>query len=154
MKLLLLSITILMCGATASATEFATYTKIIQLDNQKKSDIYPKARQWFSEHFVSGKSVIDYENSEKGTIIGTGYTVTDVVFTTKQNIKFSIKVDTKDNKVRIQMKTLQYFDENSSSTYEVTYISDARLSEAKAALEATARSLKTYLKNNREDDSW
>ena len=37
-------------------------TEVVDFPGQKQRDIYNKTRQWFSQYFVSGKSVVDYEN--------------------------------------------------------------------------------------------
>lgn len=47
-------------------------TDVVNIPNQSQEEIYNKTRQWFSQYFVSGESVVDYEDPKTGTIIGNG----------------------------------------------------------------------------------
>lgn len=89
---------------------------IYTIEKLSQEQIYNGARQWFSTAFVSSKAVIDYEDKAAGTIIGkasTQYTCAGIseclTGTTNDRLEFTIRVDTKDQKVRVTYSDLTYF---------------------------------------------
>ncbi len=82
-------------------------TKIENVQNKNKQAIFDKTRQWFSETFVSGKSVVDYEDKNAGVIIGNGVYAARTLFSS-MNAHYKMRVDIKDSKVRINTKVSKY----------------------------------------------
>lgn len=82
---------------------------IYKVEGKSKEQIYNLARQWFSEYFVSGESVVDYEDKKAGTIIGKGKIPTykkiisfSPYYDRQLYIGFKLRVDVKDNKIKIR----------------------------------------------------
>jgi len=107
-------------------------TEVVEVQNQNQKEIYAKARQWFSQYFVSGKSVVDYEDPETGTIIGNGIAQigTDPFGLIKYNIEYNIRIDTKDGKFRVVTKIIKHTNTDTNGTYDVNYLSKDRESLA------------------------
>src|ERR1700742_4390947 len=84
----------LMAGCATQPYVPVETTEVIDLPGQKQRDIYNKSRQWFSQYFVSGKSVVDYESPEAGTIIGNGIATigSDPFGIIKYNIHYNIRL--------------------------------------------------------------
>lgn len=98
----------LIFSVSVYANQVITYEKIIPLEGMSKSQIYDGARQWFAKEFKSANSVIQYENLEAGTIIGKGNVkyacvgMWDCAGNEGVRIQFTVKIDSKDEKVRIR----------------------------------------------------
>ena len=67
-----LSITLVLTGCATTEYKAVEIESIVNVPNQDQKSLFKKTRQWFSQYFVSGESVIDYEDQESGTIIGNG----------------------------------------------------------------------------------
>ena len=75
------------------------YTGIIKVDSTTSKDIlFQKARQWFSETFVSAKAVIDNEDKPEGVIYGKGNI--KMAKDVDGRVKFTIEIRCKDGKVK------------------------------------------------------
>jgi hypothetical protein len=104
---------------------------IYTIENLTKDQIYDGTRQWFAIAFNSANAVIQYEDKKAGTIIGkasTKYTcaaIADCLLgTTNDKLEFTIRVDTKDNRVRVAYSDLVYF--IPAHTSGGTYFNDSR----------------------------
>jgi len=65
------------------------------------ADLYTKAKLWFANSFNDSKSVIQIDDAENNSILGKGnFQFTQALET--YVVKFTVKVDTKDNKYRAQ----------------------------------------------------
>jgi hypothetical protein len=131
-------------------------TEVVDLPGQKQRDIYNKTRQWFSQYFVSGKSVVDYENPEAGTIIGNGIADigTDPLGMIKYRIQYNIRIDVKDEKLRAITKIIKHTNTDSSSTYDVSSITDDRNAKARAHVSAIVADIKKYVSSRKDDSKW
>lgn len=131
-------------------------TEVVDIPGQKQRDIYNKTRQWFSQYFVSGKSVIDYENPESGTIIGNGIADigTDAIGIIKHRIHYNIRIDVKDEKLRAITKINKFTNTDSSSTYDVLYITEEKNAKAKAHVSAIIADIKKYVNGKNDDNKW
>lgn len=111
--------------------------------------IYNKSRQWFSEHYVSGESVVDYEDAAAGTVIGKGYSSigSDFLGVIGYKIRYSIRVDTKDGKLRVTTKVLQHLNSDNSSIYDISFVTKSREDLAQKHLSEIVSSLKQYVTN-------
>ena len=141
------------CKATQPYTPVVV-TNVVEVE-KSQSEIYNKARQWFSEYFVSGESVIDYEDASTGTIIGNGVADigTDPFGLIKYKIHYSIRVDTKDGKFKTEYKINKHTNSDSSNgTYNVANVSEGRSSQAKQEVDKITANLLNYL--NQGESSW
>ena len=90
-----------------------TYTKIIEDIDLSKDEIYTRALEYFTYNYGSGKSVIQVQDKDKGLIIGKGlYSKSHVgasIVTYIFDTWHILRVDVKDNKVRIIL-SLTYYD--------------------------------------------
>src|SRR3954469_20214384 len=142
--LLVATLVFLAAGCATQPVVPTEITEVVDLPGQKQRDIYNKTRQWFSQYFVSGKSVVDYESPEAGTIIGNGIADigTDPVGIIKYQIHYNIRVDVKDEKLRAITKVNKHTNTDSSHTYDVGYITDDRSAKAKAQVSAIVADIK------------
>lgn len=89
-----------------------SFNKVIELPNTPKNTIYESAKMWLAERFVSAKAVTQYDNKESGQLIGKGSmdypcdTTFECMGTPNWKVKFTIKVDVKDNKARMTFKQI------------------------------------------------
>jgi len=87
-----------------------------------KSELYIYARSWLASAFKSSKSVIEMEDKESGTIIGNGIFVHPVnsAFGNQVGIdiiRFTIAINTKDNKYRAILSNYFHSYIQQASTY-------------------------------------
>ncbi|MEG0848408.1 MAG: DUF4468 domain-containing protein [Flavobacterium sp.] len=89
-----------------------TITKIIEIDGLKKEEIYPRVLAYFTYNYGNGESVIQVQEKENGLIIGKGiYDNVHVgysIVTTEIDLWHVIRVDIKDNKVRVFITLTEY----------------------------------------------
>ena|GEM_PF-2547815 len=132
--------------------------KLIQTEESSltKAELYPKARQWFSEYFVSGESVIDYENESEGVIIGNGLIVGPSPSTTFKLIRktsFTIRVDIKDEKFRTSYTINNINDYYQNQIFQSNIqLSDHEKKLAEDSLSNISTSLKNYIES--VDSAW
>ena len=101
-----LSIALILTGCATTEYKAVEIESIVNVPNQDQKSLFKKTRQWFSQYFVSGESVIDYEDQESGTIIGNGIASNgaDSFGIISYGFKYNIRIDTKDNKFRALTK--------------------------------------------------
>lgn len=106
---------------------------VYTIENLSQDRIYDGTRQWFATAFKSANAVIQYEDKKAGTIIGkatTKYMCAGLgeclMGTTNDVLEFTIRVDTKDGRLRVAFSDLVYFRPAHSSGG--TYYNDSRKS--------------------------
>jgi hypothetical protein len=131
-------------------------TETISIPGQRQGEIYKKTRQWFSQYFVSGKSVVDYENPEAGTIIGNGIAKigSDTLGIIRYEIHYNIRIDIKDEKFRAITKIIKHTNTDSNSTYDVNYVTAERNADALAHVATIVDNIKKYVTDTKHDPSW
>lgn len=82
------------------------YEKVVEIPNTRQELIYEGSRQWIAKSFNSANAVIQYQDKATGTVIGKGniaYPCTGVycMSSSKPMLKFTMQVDSKDNKARV-----------------------------------------------------
>ncbi|MEA3587943.1 DUF4468 domain-containing protein [Pseudidiomarina sp. 1APP75-27a] len=149
-----LVLTLTGCQATTPYTP-ETVTNVVEVSESQET-IYNKARQWFSEYFVSGESVIDYEDPSTGTIIGNGVATigTDPFGLITHKINFSVRVDTKDNKFKVEYKIIKHTNTSDGQTYDVVNVSEDRREKAKQEVEKITADLRQYIQSSSANDDW
>lgn len=131
-------------------------TQVVDIPNKSKEEIYNKARQWFSQYFVSGKSVVDYEDKKEGVIIGNG--VADngsMMGVIKYKFYYNIRIDTKDGKFRALTTITKHTNTDSNSTYDTAVVDQERVDASKQKINDLIAQIKAYiLKENIQEDTW
>ncbi len=88
-----------------------------------KAKIFSVSKQWLAENFRSAKAVIEYESAEEGTVIGNAsipYACVDMSAWTCSTqarvlkIAFTMRMDAKDNRFRLQYSNLRVVSESGS----------------------------------------
>lgn len=91
-----------------------TYKEVIECEGKTKEQLYIIMNQWFTMSFNDANSVITLNDKESGVIIASGYVGSVAKHAGGSNaydvsIKPTIRVDLKDNKIRVTY-TIQYYD--------------------------------------------
>lgn len=133
-------------------------TDVVNIPNQSQEEIYNKTRQWFSQYFVSGESVVDYEDPKTGTIIGNGIAEngTDFMGVIRYSFKYNIRIDTKDGKFRAITKIVEHTNTDSSKSYATSYVTDERRGTAEIKVKEIVSNIESYVTSERHDtkSSW
>jgi hypothetical protein len=119
MKILIIPMLLLsMSGCVTQAEYEATHKpiqpveKIYEMPGLSQSQIYDGARQWFAQTFVKANAVIQYEDKSAGSIIGKGsmaypcQTSFRCLGVATNTLSFTIRVDTKEGKMRVNYSDL------------------------------------------------
>lgn len=111
-----------------------TIFKVLDSINLSKDEIYNRALNYFTYNYVSGKSVIQSQDKEKGNIVAKGiyenvHTGTNASLATFNISTWHIiRVDIKDNKARIIISLTNYDQVisggNSQNVYKTSFIKD------------------------------
>lgn len=97
------------CATTPQQpVEPVKFEKIYPMGELKQAQVYDGARQWFATAFRSANAVIQYEDKATGSIIGKGnmqYRCAGfadcMTMTGGDRVDFTVRVDTKDGRMRI-----------------------------------------------------
>lgn len=131
-------------------------TEVVDIPNQSQEEIYNKARQWFSQYFVSGKSVVDYEDKKEGVIIGNGIANNgSMMGLIKYEFYYNIRIDTKDGKFRALTTITKHTNTDSNSTYDAVAVDQERINASKQKINELITQLKDYiLKEKFQTETW
>jgi hypothetical protein len=153
---LLLLWAFLVAGCAMHAYVPVETTEVVSIEGKNQRELYNKTRQWFSQYFVSGESVIDYEDPSTGTIIGNGVAGigTDPLGLIRYRIHYNIRIDTKDGKFRVVTKIIKHTNTDSTSTYNVGHITEERNKKALAHVATLVEDIKKYVTDAKLDSSW
>lgn len=91
---------------------YVTYQEVIEIPDVNKSELFSRVENYFAYTYKDANSVIQTRNNEQGVIIGKGI-FSDVhtgqsLATTKVSTKHIIKIECKDNKVRVTLSLTDY----------------------------------------------
>jgi flagellin-like hook-associated protein FlgL len=140
-----------------ASTEYKTVevASVVNVPNQSQKILFQKTRQWFSQYFVSGESVVDYEDAASGTIIGNGIANigSDPFGLIQYDIKYNIRIDIKDNKFRALTKIIEHTNTDSNRTYTVGYLSKGRIADAEKKVNEIVKNIESYVTNQKLGDS-
>jgi len=81
------------------------YEEVIAADSVTKNQLFDNIKLWFANSFQSSNEVIQSSDKESGYIIGKGSQVLtpSIAGSAIYYLKFSIRVDVKDNKFRFRL---------------------------------------------------
>lgn len=103
----------------ASAQEKLSYQTIIHADSIKKEIIYSGIKEWIGMNYQSAKAVIEVDDKESGLLV-----INPVSTYTKSGfgyqcyagyLKYSIKIEMKENKFRVIITNFTHESKNSSA---------------------------------------
>jgi|26BtaG_2_1085354.scaffolds.fasta_scaffold10645_2 opacity protein-like surface antigen len=145
------------------------YQKIVEIPNTKQDLIYDGSKQWFAKNFNDSNSVIKYDNAETGSIIGKGSMVFKCIeesltcysYTqSKTTLRFTVKVDSKDNRARISFEDLTLNQPRAVNAGVVSPESNRvpqfqlEVDSVKNMLDTTANSLANEVKQSVSSTDW
>lgn len=144
LSILILSALITACGGPRYALippEEQGHTVVIELPNETKETLFNRATEWVAIKYVSGKDVIQEKNPETGRIIGRGVTTIVVdsggLMDAYDQYSYSIIIDVKDNKARIQLGGYAHATYSTNPTYAMHVLPlNESMKEIAADLEA------------------
>jgi len=144
------SIVLFLFGCATQQFKPVELTEVVEVGNKDQETIYNRTRQWFSQYFVSGKSVIDYEDKKEGTIIGNGIASigSDPFGLIQYKIEYNVRIDTKDGKFRALTKIIKHTNTDSKSTYAVYAVSEERAADASKHVSKIVADIKAYVMGN------
>ena len=159
MKILIALATITFLSVSCTMEQYSPVQRaeVISAPNQSQKALYNKSRQWFSEYFVSGKSVVDYEDAQAGTIIGNGFAKigSDPFGIIQYNINYSIRVDTKDGRLKVTTNVIKHSNTDSQQpTYDVSIVPQSRKDMANQHISSVIENLKGYVASRRTPSNW
>ncbi|GAB2927572.1 DUF4468 domain-containing protein [Rheinheimera gaetbuli] len=143
--------TLMGCGVSTVRYVPVEVAQVINVPGKNQQEIYDKARQWFSHYFVSGKSVIDYEDVNTGVIIGNGKADigSDFMGVIAYGIDYTIRVETKDGRFRVLTNIIKHTNSDSTyGTYDVATPSGDRKNKAKEHVDKIAANIEAYVNSN------
>lgn len=155
-KILAIAIIFFVAGCAMQPFSPVETAEVVDVPNMKQQEIYNKARQWFSEYFVSGESVIDYESVETGTIIGNGIALigSDPFGIIQYKIHYNLRIDTKDGRFRTNTKIIKHTNTDSSSTYTANMVTEERSAKALEHVNALVADIARYVGDVSHDENW
>jgi len=86
--------------------------QVVEIDGQKKEQLFDSSKIWMAEAFKSSNNVVQYADKESGSIIGKGNIqfpcegFIDCGAFGNDKVSFTIKIDTKDNKARVSFSDI------------------------------------------------
>lgn len=160
-----LFVVVLLFGcATAPTAPVADLTiqKVIDVPGTSKDQIYDKSRIWIAKNFRSSKVVIEYENKETGVIVGNGiinYPVSgfmDAISKEGWKVRFTMKEDIKDNKIRVTFENLTLLLPASkySAASENLILSQSYIDPLRPKLLGMADEMAQYVQSSKDKDNW
>jgi len=98
------------------------YEEIDTIPNLSKAELYNRSKIWFVNTFNSAKAVLQMDDKESGIVMGKGITAYDagnvITGTMRNSINYTININIKDNKYRIQVYDIYVTNQNASYTPE------------------------------------
>ncbi len=94
-------------GMTPTKQPMSEISKVIEVPNKSKDQIFENSKIWVAQSFRSANNVIQYQDKSTGSIIGKGNIqypcegFTDCGAFGADRVNFTIKIDTKDAKARV-----------------------------------------------------
>ncbi len=155
---LLLAVSMGMCLSQCAMPQYTPLetTKVVTVSGVNQKEVFNRCRQWFSEYFVSGESVVDYEDAQVGTVIGKGVGKigSDPLGIIAYHIRYTIRIDTKDGRMKITTKILNHTNNDGQrAPYDVNYIPQSRNDKAVRHMAEIVSEIERYVTTTRGDSS-
>ena len=103
-------------GTAQAAEDPLEYQKVIEVQDASASDLYLRSRTWFVESFVESGAVLEVEEEESHLLMGKGnvqcsHHPATLGLRPPGIIRFIIRVEAKDGRVRISLTRLEHSSE-------------------------------------------
>lgn len=139
-----------------------TFSKVVEIPGVEKDQIYQGAKGWIAENFNSAKSVIELSDKDSGRIIGNGIipypciSAMDCLGRGDWTVKFTMKLDSKDNKFRAAFSNIRikFPPGGSFSNMESAMDDQAELDAIKPKLLSFADQVAAHIKQDKADSNW
>lgn len=104
---------------------YITYSKVLEVPNVTRDEMYNRAQNYFVYRYGSGKAVIQSQDKEKGTIVGHGIFpkvfMASSLIVTQFDVWHILRVDVKEGRVRVVISLTEYetytFNTNGTTNY-------------------------------------
>lgn len=136
------------------------YEDVDSMINISKVDLYNKSKIWFVNTFNNAKAILQMEDKDAGIIMGKGVAEFDagnvLTGTLRNFITYTVNVNVKDNKYRIQIYDISVT--NQSVTYTPEYclkypkMNKKKLEKIDNNIQGLIASFKAALKKKSEDN--
>lgn len=102
------------CAQPQLPSDQRVYVEVIE-HNQKSKEAYELSKMWLANTFRDSKAVIEYDNIEKGTVIGKGI-LPNVGYGmgASMDTSFTLEINVKDNKSRIMLNNIMLIPDTSN----------------------------------------
>lgn len=141
--------------------------QVVEIKGHSKDQLFESSKIWMAKVFNSSNSVVQYADKNTGSIIGKGniqYPCSgfiDCEAFGKDVVNFTIKIDTKDERVRvafsdISRKPLTYIKGgiNTNIGRDVPIMQVKQQQQVKAKLESIIQQYKQDIINQKSDSNW
>jgi hypothetical protein len=138
----------------------AFYEEIDSLPSASKTDLYNKSKVWFVNTFNNANAVIQMDDKDAGIIMGKGITSFDAgnIMTgpIRQFINYTININLKDNKCRIQVYDIYVSNGNAAAYTAETLLKYPKMNKKKIErinndVQGTIASFKVAITKKSED---
>lgn len=118
MKIAALALALSLAGCVTPQPAKAPYgdkVEVIKFPGQKAGPLYSASKIWVAKAFTDANSVIQYADPATGSIVGKGNTAypcdgfADCTANGSAVLKFTMKIDTKDEKARITFSNVTFY---------------------------------------------
>jgi len=132
-----------------------TIRRVADVPGFSKDQLFDKAKIWLAENFASSQDVIQYENQEKGTIIGKGsiphYRAPGLGMLVRVgDLRFTIVINTKDDKIRVTIKDIYVM----NFTYGRETPLKRHMKIWKPKLEKSIQDLIAFFSSSQKNENW
>jgi len=142
-------------GSMTAVTNDTKLNRVVEVENMSKDEIFVKSMEWFSRTFKESKSVIDYQDKEAGKIIGNGAVVHYFNMIVNGQVKFSVKIEAKENRSRITLSNFSSKIIGTSGPAVDGALMQGEYNKVLPKLEVLMDEYATYLKSaSSSNDDW
>ena len=175
MKKILISATVGFCfvGCAVSpdmkhaSSPLNEVAQVVEIEGQSKDQLFESSKIWMAKVFNSSNNVVQYADKNTGSIIGKGsiqYPCSgfiDCEAFGKDIVNFTIKIDTKDSRVRlafsdISRKPLTYVKGglNANIGRDVPIMQIKQQQQVKTKIDSIIQQYKQDIVNQKSDSNW
>jgi len=152
-------------GMKPLTEEQKSIERVVTLENVSQDVIFERTKMWIAENFVSAKAVLEYEDKDKGRLIGNGkmdYPCSGMSCLAKNDwdVNFTMRVDVKDNKLRLRFTNIyiswpaSYDSLGSHPAQRVPMSTQGDVEDIKPALLAYGDRIKKYIYSSKNTKDW
>ena len=145
------------CGSSFGSQTVLTpkeASKVFDVNNATKDELYVRANNWMVERFTSAKSVLQFSDKEQGVISGK-FLLNSIILGKSSNygplvyedVYAIIKIQLKDNKVKITVKPKPYKNAFNSFAGGKSY----PVESVEQDMQSLISSFQTAMKSEQED---